>query len=154
MLIATHALIGAFVGERLSDQPGLAFLLGAALHFLTDMIPHGDSGLMKGYMSGSKVRRAIAYVVMDACLTIYLILVLFNTRFVEHRFAIAMGIAGGILPDLLASLYHIAGLKAFRPLYRLHFFFHDFISSRKGDISFLSGIAMQCCILAVLFTVL
>ncbi|GEM_PF-3732031 len=43
MFIVTHAAIGALIGEELPNHPMLAFVLAFLAHFLTDLIPHGDT---------------------------------------------------------------------------------------------------------------
>ena len=152
MFITTHAAIGALIGEQFPNHPLFAFVFGMASHFLTDIIPHGDSNLYKGFITGSKVKRAIAYVVIDAVAALFFVLFLFNTRVFDHRLAISLGIVGGVLPDLIVALYEVFRLPGLRWFHRLHFFFHDMVSSRRGDLPFASGFAMQLVFLAALIS--
>jgi hypothetical protein len=150
MFITTHALIGALIGERLADTPALAFGLGLVSHFLADIIPHGDSNLYKGYVSGSKVKRAVAYVTVDTLVAMLFVMALFNTHLNEHRLAISLGIFGSVLPDLLVAMYQLFRVEKLRGFNKFHFFFHNLITSRKGDIPLSLGVVMQLIVLAFL----
>lgn len=154
MFITTHALIGALIAEQMPSHPYLAFVAGMASHFIADVIPHGDTDLYKGYISGSKskVKRAIAFVMLDGIVALFFVLFLFNTKFVEHRLAISFGIAGAVLPDLLVGLYEATQLQGLRWFHRLHFFFHNLVTARKGDLAFRYGVAMQMVLLAIVFS--
>ena len=127
MLITTHALIGALLGEKMPDAPVWAFAFGVASHFLTDIIPHGDSSLYKGYVSGLRVKRALAYVTIDSLVAMMFVLSLFNTDLIQHRLAISTGIIGSVLPDFLVALYEVFRIKRLRWFHRLHFFFHNLV---------------------------
>ncbi len=149
MFLVTHAAIGALVGELFPNHPYLAFVLGFCSHLLTDIIPHGDTKIYKGYIAGSKVKRAIAYVMLDGVITVFFILTLFNTHVYDHRFAVSMGVAGGVLPDLLVAMYEIFHVKALKWFHKFHFFFHNMISG-KHDLPFPVGFAMQLLLLVPL----
>ena len=152
MFITTHAALGVLAAELVPHHPIAAFVLGVASHFLSDIIPHGDSGLYKGYVSGSKVKRAIAYVTLDGVASILFVLFLFNTSIADDRATMSMGILGGVLPDLIVAAYEVTRAKWLRWFHRLHFFFHNMVSSRHGDLRFASGFAMQVIFLAALLT--
>ncbi len=152
MFITTHAALGALIAEQMPNHPILAFVLGAASHFLSDIIPHGDLNLYKGFVSGSKVKRAIAYVTIDSVVAIFFVLFIFNTKIFDHRLAISMGIAGGVLPDLIVAAYEVFRIKELKFFHRFHFFFHNLISGRRGDLPFASGFAMQLMFLAAIIS--
>ncbi len=152
MFVTTHAALGALVAEAFPGHPVLAFVLGMASHFITDIVPHGDTGLYKGYVAGSKVKRAVAYVVIDSVVAILFVLFLFNTHLFENRLSISLGIAGGVLPDLLVAVYELFRVRGLKWFHRVHFFFHNMVSGRWGDLSFPSGFAMQILFLAALLT--
>ncbi|MBM3205073.1 hypothetical protein FJZ48_03805 [Candidatus Uhrbacteria bacterium] len=152
MFITTHAALGALVAEAIPTHPILTFALGMASHFLADIIPHGDGGLYKGYITGSKVKRAVAYVVIDGVVAILFVLFLFNTQLYENRLAVSMGIVGGVLPDLLVGVYELFRARGLRWFHRVHFFFHNLISGRTGDLSFPAGFSMQLLFLALLMS--
>jgi hypothetical protein len=154
MFVTTHALVGALIAEQMPTHPVLAFTLGIASHFLLDIIPHGDSRLYKGYISGAKARRAVAYVLIDSLVALFFVLFLFNTRFVDHRTAITAGIVGGVLPDFLVGIYEVLRVPGLKWVHRVHFFFHNMISDKRGDLALSTGIAMQLVLLAGILSVL
>lgn len=153
MFITTHAAIGALIGEQLPTHPYLAFALGAISHFLVDIIPHGDTQLYKDYVAGKKVRRSIAYTIIDAILAIFLVLFFFNTIQSGAKFSVTMGIIGSVFPDLVVAVYEVFRIKGLKWFHRLHFFFHNMISNER-DMSFAAGFGMQVVFLAMLISFL
>ena len=154
MFVTTHALVGALIAEQIPTHPVLAFTLGVAAHFLMDIIPHGDSRLYKGYISGAKARRAVAYVLIDTLIALFFVLFLFNTKFVDHRLAISAGVVGGVLPDFLVGVYEVLRIPGLKWFHRVHFFFHNLISAKRGDLSLPTGIAFQLVLLAGILSIL
>ena len=154
MFITTHALIGALVANQFPHHPAISFACGIFSHFLTDIIPHGDSKLYKDYVGGSKrkARRAVAYVMLDGIAAIYTILVLLNMGTSPDRLTLSLGIAGGVLPDLLVGIYEVTRVPGLKWFHRLHFFFHNLVTSRKGDVGLGSGLAIQFSLLALVCT--
>lgn len=153
MFLTTHAAIGALIAQQIPGQHFLAFTLGIASHFLSDIIPHGDTKQYKDYVSGRGVKKAVAYVMIDAAIAIYFILFLFNADIPTNRLTVSMGIAGGILPDLLVAVYEVWRVKGLRWFHRLHFFFHNMVSEKK-DMTLASGFAMQVMFLAALLNLI
>lgn len=150
MFLMTHAVIGAGLGFVFPESPVLAFALGVVSHFIADIIPHGDSNLYKGYVSKVKVHRALAYVGIDAVLTIFLVMSLLNgIDQAEVRQAVSLGIAGGILPDLVVAAYEITHLSALRGFHRFHFWVHNTFTRDRGDIPLVLGIVGQLSLLSV-----
>jgi hypothetical protein len=152
MFITTHALIGALIAEQMPNHPVLAFVLAIAAHFLADAIPHGDSKLYRGYASHERVRRAVAYVMIDCLVAMFFVLGLFNSKFIDHRFAISCGVVGGVLPDFLVGLFEIFRLRQLRWIHRVHFYFHNLVVSKRGDVALKTGIAIQFSLLALVLS--
>ena len=152
MFITTHALIGALVAQALPHHPILSFTCGVASHLLTDIIPRGDSNLYKDYVARSKkkVRKALAYVMFDGVAAIYTILFLLNIGSAPDRLTLSLGIAGGVLPDLLVGIYEVTRVPGLRWVHRVHFFFHNLVTSRKGDVALRTGLAIQFSLLAII----
>lgn len=163
MFLAVHAAVGAIAGNAV-QSPTAAFALGVASHFFTDMIPHGDEGMYEGYKSGTKVKRALAYVGADALATVVLISLFFIREDFFNPLAVAMGIVGGLLPDLLVGLFEIIKPKhrnwfnrALAKFHGFHMANHHFLiqHARKGkDIPLRYGITMQLVVLTVLVRVI
>ncbi|MCK9360862.1 hypothetical protein M0Q28_01385 [Patescibacteria group bacterium] len=153
MFLTTHAAIGALIAQQIPGQHLVAFTLGVASHFLSDIIPHGDTKQYKDYVSGRGVKKALAYVIIDAAVAIYFILFLFNADLATNRLTVSLGIAGGILPDLLVAVYEVWRVRGLGWFHRLHFFFHNLISEKK-DMTLASGFAMQVMFLAALLNLI
>jgi hypothetical protein len=153
MFLTTHAALGALIAQQIPGQPMLAFALGIASHFLSDIIPHGDTKQYKNYVSGRGVKKALAYVFIDAAVAIYFILFLFNSDIATNRLTVSLGIAGGILPDLLVAVYEVWRVRGLGWFHRLHFFFHNMVSEKK-DMTLASGFAMQVMFLAALLNLI
>ncbi len=153
MFITTHAALGALIAQQIPTHPVAAFFLGMASHFLSDIIPHGDTNLYKSYVSGKHVKRSIAYVVIDSIITIFFVLSLFNVGLGDAKFSVTMGIIGGVLPDFLVAVYEVFRIRGLKWFHRLHFFFHNMISEKK-DMTFASGFAMQVVFLVALISII
>jgi hypothetical protein len=153
MFLTTHAAIGALIAQQIPGQHTLAFALGIASHFLSDIIPHGDTRQYKDYVSGRGVKKALAYVVIDAAIAIYFILFLFNADIPTNTLTVSLGIAGGILPDVLVAVYEVWRVRGLGWFHRLHFFFHNMVSEKK-DMTLASGFAMQVMFLAALLNLI
>ena len=153
MFLAVHASVGALAGNAVSD-PFTAFVLGFISHFLTDMIPHGDENMYEGYKSGAKKRLALMYVAADAFATIVLITIFFLKQDYFSTVSVAMGIVGGLLPDLLVGLYEIFHPKFLRQFHKFHMRNHHFLIKRlrkfERDIPLACGLALQAFVLVVL----
>lgn len=133
MTLTTHAAIGAAIGTVVGN-PVLGFFLGAASHFLVDMIPHGDNELSDRFRVQKKKNIPVAYVTVDGVCTAILI-ALFASVFHENITpAFAAAIIGSTLPDLLVGIAELFKKNTlFRAYYKFHFFFHDFFSRKYGD---------------------
>jgi hypothetical protein len=81
MFITTHAVLGALIAQQVPGNAFAAFVLGMASHFISDIMPHGDTNLYKDYVSGRRVKSSIAYVTIDGILTVIVCFVYFQPRF-------------------------------------------------------------------------
>lgn len=150
MFVATHAAIGALIGESLPTHPILAFALAFVIHFFTDMIPHGDTHLYKGYTSGGNRKKAVTIQVIDSLVMIAFVIYLFTRVVIHQRMAVVMGVVGGILPDALAASYEIFHFKWLKGFHRMHLYLHNFINKRTGDLPLVGGMIMEVGILTTL----
>ena len=134
MTLTTHATMGAVIGT-LIPNPILAFILSFICHFLVDIIPHGDSGIAENYRVHRRRRKqAVAYVAVDAVIAIFFVLFIMDVRDIDRTQALTWGIVGGVLPDMLVALFEITKSKYLRWFFRLHFYFHDMIVKKHGDV--------------------
>lgn len=152
MTLTTHATLGAVLA-KLAGNPALAFLFGFISHFLIDMIPHGDTGLSDNFrVHKQKRKRAVAYVMVDAVVAIFFVLLIANTRDIDSVRTFTWGIIGGVLPDLLVGLYDITKSPFLKWFFKMHFYFHDFFVKRKGEVPLYYALMAQVVLIAYLQT--
>lgn len=151
MTLTTHAAIGAAIGSAVGN-PIVGFILGASSHFLVDMIPHGDNQLADLFRIHKKKRKlAVAYVMVDGVIAMYMVMAIFLVRTDATNVAFAAAIAGSVLPDFLVGLADIFRTKALKQFCRFHFYFHDFFSRKHGDVPLKWALVGQAAFIAVLF---
>ncbi len=152
MTLTTHATVGAVIGHAVGT-PALAFIFGFISHFLIDMIPHGDTGLSDNFrVLKRKRKQAVAYVVVDAVIALFFVLLLANTRDIESMRTFSWGIAGGVLPDLIVGLYEVTKTPLLKWFNTFHFYFHNFFVRRKGDVPLYYALMAQIVLIAYLQT--
>lgn len=150
MTLTTHATLGAVIGHAVGN-PALAFVFGFISHFLIDMIPHGDTGLADNFRVHKRGRKqAVAYVMVDAIVALFFVLILANTRDLESVRTFSWGIVGSVLPDLLVGLSDIAKTPLLAWFTKMHFFFHDYFVKRKGDVPLYYALLAQIVFIAYL----
>ncbi len=152
MTLTTHATLGAVIGHTVGIGY-LAFIFGFISHFIVDMIPHGDTGMSDNFRVHKKRRKhAVAYVMVDAIIAIFFILLLANTRDIESMSVFSWGIVGSVLPDFLVGVYDITKTPLLRWFNTLHFYFHDIYVKRKGDVPLYYALMAQIVLIAYLQT--
>lgn len=126
MILATHALVGAAIGEKVSN-PWLIIILSLITHFALDTFRHGD------YVSkDSRIKDTIGkFIIFD--FSIPLIIILFYI-FLRHPNSDALrnmiiGILASILPDILTFINWIFKLDFLRSYYKFHSSLHKYPSS-------------------------
>ena len=146
MFIATHVTMGALIGQNV-PTPALAFTLGAASHFILDMIPHGDSNLYHKYKQGVSVRKSLIYVTADAIASIALFIYLLEVAPYASRSTMIAGVIGGTIPDLIVAVGEWWKIRPLRWFQRLHIHIHDAVVSRVGNVPLKWGLLMQIIVL-------
>lgn len=145
MLLSVHATVGAIIGENV-NSPVLAFILAFISHYLLDVIPHGDTALVKAYRENFKQKAMIYLITFDIFSSIALFFILFFFHKITFSEPVLWGIVGGILPDIMVAIYEITN-KYFRRLHRLHFWTHDRLN---WTISLKLGLLVQIIIIYLL----
>ena len=148
MFVAGHAAAGALIAHQLPQHPILVLTLAFVSHFLLDIVPHGDAHHVHDYYHGGKKHLKQLYYtfVADALGTIVLVSLLF--AYVQmNRVALAWGIIGGILPDLLVAADELMTSTRLRWFTKLHFRFHNALTD-KFHVKALPGAAGQILVIA------
>lgn len=153
MFVATHAAIGALFGELIPAHPLIVFTLAFVTHFAMDLIPHGDSMLYHGYLNGERVKTAMMIQILDTIVMIGFAIYLITQVVVHQRLAVITGIVGGILPDALVALYELFHFKWLKRFHGMHKYFHNWLTSRIGDLSLRNGLIMEGIVLTTLMII-
>lgn len=162
MFITVHAAVATLAGTQITN-PVLAFFAGAGLHFIFDIIPHGDSQLgkkfwglkVKKFKETEKLKAIMLYGSLDSCaLVIYLIYLFKNFDFAKAD-SISTAILGGVLPDLLVVFYQFTKIKGLKWFYDFHNRIHNLLINKiKKDIPMKYSILMQGIGLALIVSLL
>ena len=139
MILATHAIAGAAVAALISNRPVLAFVAGAASHFLLDAIPHWDYELQSKQEdekdplnNDMAIGRDFWFDLIklggDTLIGLVLGWFFFRSFFTDYGllgfFTFAAGITGGLLPDALQFAYFKLRSPWLTALQRFHHFIH------------------------------
>lgn len=150
MTLTAHAAMGAVIGEAVGN-PLLGFVIAIAVHFLVDIVPHGDTFISNNFRVLKRRRKqALAYVTADAICAILFVLFIVNVRDVALIRPISLAIAGSVLPDLLVGLFDITKSRYLRWISRLHFAFHNIVIKRYGDVPLRYSLVAQAILILVL----
>lgn len=155
MTLTTHAAIGAAIGTFVGN-PFLGFTLGIVSHLLVDMIPHGDSVVLTAYKVKKKKKAGVAYVMVDASIAIMLLMGLVG---IDHAgqatssLAFAAAVMGSVLPDLLTGVSEIYSTPLLKKYYKFHFYFHNFFTSRYGDVPLIPALIAQAAFVAAIIPI-
>lgn len=143
MFLAGHAAAGALIGQQLQENAILIFFLAFVSHFLLDIIPHGDHHNVVDYYFGKKEKLKEIYniIKIDAVATVIMVVVLLVYTNL-NKMAIAWGVIGGILPDLLVGLNEIVRNSWIKKFSNFHFKIHNALIN-SIDVKPLPGTVMQ-----------
>jgi hypothetical protein len=162
MFITIHAATGALIGTQVSN-PLFSFIINFALHFLMDIIPHGDKELGKRFFGlldkklseEEKIKSLAAYGLLDYIVLVFFLLFMFKNFYFAKDDGVIWGIIGAIVPDLLVATYVLTKSKTLKWFFDFHKWNHHLLIGRmKNDIPLKMGIALQALIFTVLFIIL
>ncbi|MFA6522462.1 MAG: hypothetical protein WCT24_02660 [Patescibacteria group bacterium] len=153
MTLTTHTAIGAVIGFHIGN-PILGFLIGFCFHFLMDIIPHGDSKISDSYRILKKKRWPVAYATVDGVIALYLMLFILGFKSHFDQTIVTASIIGSVLPDLIIGLYELTKSRYLKWFFKLHFWVHDILIKKFGDIDLPYALAYQAVIIiAILQTI-
>lgn len=139
MFLTVHSAVG-LAASKYFHQPILAFVAGFILHYLFDIIPHGDTRAPKKYLN--VIYMTLAGLIDLSILSATMIsIMLWQNRFLTWVEIFA--ITGSVLPDALLFLQFIFSKNKFlKKLKGFHHFVHSTIS-KKFELPFIPGIVLQ-----------
>ncbi len=162
MFITVHAAAATIIGKEIAN-PIIAFIAGFGLHFILDMIPHGDMKMgrkffgveFKTFRQEENFKAMALYGTIDGIIMAGYLIFLFRTFDFANTDGVTAAIIGGILPDIIVALYKLGNFKFLRWFDRLHHKIHYSLTSRlKDDIPLSAGIIMQVAFMAFLIWIL
>jgi len=145
MFLTVHAATGIVIGQNISN-PLLAFLIGFIIHYIFDIIPHGDTKVPKKYKNPIHIATAG---LADLIILTAFIIFLFIIKIELLTPSILLAMLGSMLPDFLQAFYYIYRKTIFIKTQRIHEFLHDLIS-KKYEINFYLGLLFQISLLIFL----
>jgi hypothetical protein len=139
MFLTVHAASGVLIGEYIPNSI-LAFLAGFVSHFLLDIVPHGDQGLLEGVKKGGKIRKALALTTIDNTVLIIFISLLYNNKICIFHSSASWALIGSILPDFIIGLNLLTKNKIVQSFFDFHKSLHYVLGIK---INLISGIIIQ-----------
>ena len=162
MILATHAIAGAALATVMPDQPILAFTAGVMSHFLLDTIPHWDYELRSKREDENNplnndivVSRDFWFDLIkidgDALAGLALAWFFFHQFFTDHGqlgfLTFALGVAGGLFPDVLQFAYFKLRSPWLAALQRFHYWIH---ADHERKLKPFVGVVTQALLVAVI----
>jgi hypothetical protein len=162
MFITVHAAVATLAGSQIQN-PFLAFFVGMGLHFLFDIIPHGDKELgkkffgfkMKKMKETEKLKTMAMYGSLDGCALVIYIIFIFKTFDFAKSDGVSAAILGGVLPDLLVGFYQLTKIRSLKWFYSFHNKVHYLLLNKlQNDIPLKYGVLLQGIGLALIISLL
>ncbi|MFA5124554.1 MAG: hypothetical protein WC473_01855 [Patescibacteria group bacterium] len=151
MFITVHAAASAVIGKEIAN-PFIAFVISFVLHFIFDIIPHGDKdyctrffGLQfKRASEEAKFKSMALYSLIDTVILVFFLLYLFKNFTWAKDDSVIWAIIGGIIPDFIVALYMLTKSRWLKGFFVFH---HENHSLIKRDFSLYAGMIFQAVIL-------
>jgi hypothetical protein len=145
MFLTVHSAVG-LAASKYFHQPILAFIAGFILHYVFDLIPHGDTEVSKKYHNA--VYMTLAGLIDLAILSSSLIIIMLTQARIFTWTELA-AICGSVLPDALLFFYFIKPQnKVLLKLKKFHHYIHNLLVS-KLKIGLIPGMILQVIIFII-----
>jgi hypothetical protein len=146
MYLTVHTAIGG-AASQITSSPLIAFVLGVILHFMFDMVPHGDEWIKKIRLFRIKSFDYIFVILTDFILTIITALIWIKFTPIDQISLLFAGIAGGAAPDALWGFYEMTKSPSLAWYKKFHTNVHQFITKKTMPTK--KGFVLQFVILAI-----
>ncbi len=146
MFLTVHAISSIIIGQH-TGNIWLAFLSGVILHFLLDIIPHGDEifAPASGRLSEIEARRMAKIGLVDLLIMTSLLFIFYQNKIINLNLPIIASVIGSIVPDLVIGFYLIYRYSWLEKYLSFHQTLHNML--KKIAIPPLVGMAIQLIIL-------
>lgn len=150
MFITVHATASAVVGKEIAN-PFISFAISFILHFIFDIIPHGDRDYCKRFFGlqfkrlneEDKLKSMAIYSLIDTVLLVFFLLFLFKNFTWAKDDSVIWAIIGGIIPDFIVAAYMLTKSRWLKGFFNFHHENHNII---KWDLSLYGGLVLQAVI--------
>ena len=117
MVLTSHAIVGAALANMFPNEPILGFGLAFASHFVLDMIPHHqyfydipdfidkETKTIRSIFKHTGAALHLLFVVIDL-IAVVVLCTLFFVRDEKSAMITLIGVAGGLLPDILSVVFY------------------------------------------------
>lgn len=124
MILTTHALVGAAIGEKI-NEPWLIIILSLAAHFALDSFRHGE------YLDDRHVtvtiRDAWWKIGIDLCSAFSLVaIIIFLNNGTVHALNILLGVFFSLLPDSFTLIFWKFKFKILAKIKKFHAWCHNY----------------------------
>jgi len=134
MVLTPHSIVGAAIANLMPENPELSFALAWASHYAIDMIPHRDYDIdhffdkdkktFKSVLKNTKAQFNLLIIGFDFVIGVGICFLLF-VRNRQSLILTLVGIAGGVLPDILQFIYYTFKKQPWIFFQKIHDIFHN-----------------------------
>jgi len=153
MFLTVHATAGIIIGQH-TNNIGLAFLGGVILHFLLDIIPHGDEIIASSSKKPTETdaRRMAKIGLIDLLIMTSLLFILYQNKIIDLSPSVIAGVVGSIIPDFVIGFYLIYRYSWLEKYLSFHQRLHNLLI--KLAIPPITGMAIQAIVLVASLTII
>jgi hypothetical protein len=125
MILVTHELVGAAIGEKINN-PWLIIIFSLAMHFVLDTFRHGE--YVESFDKKATFKNTWWKVALDFFIGIFIVslLIYFNRFDMLQIKYILLGVFASIFPDSLTFLYWKFHSPYLKKIYDFHSWCHKY----------------------------
>jgi hypothetical protein len=122
-----HTSVALWLTTKMVN-PWLAFVVGFAMHFFLDFIPHGDSDLDQSKKT-AKEQKALEFKIaaIDFVFSMILLISFFTSSIEFNKYVLIAALVGSWMPDWIWMATDFLHLKFMGWYNRFHVFVHNLI---------------------------
>ena len=153
MFLTVHASAGIIIGQQ-TGNIWLAFLAGFISHFLLDIVPHGDQGLINDrYNTTAEEKKIIRRLgITDTFNTGLMVVIIYLFGLITSPVTVLVAVAGSVLPDYINAFYIFFKLKWLKWYFDFHYYTHYIWNG--FTINFPQGMVVQIITLVIFILIL
>lgn len=153
MFLTVHATTGVLIGQQ-TGNIWLAFLAGFISHFILDIIPHGDQGLIKNRheITNDELKLIRVLGIADTICMLALMTTIYYIGLIITPLPVLFAVAGSILPDYINACYIFFKVKWLQWYFEIHYKLHFILNGFTVNLP--QGLIIQIIFLISVLTVI